>query len=63
MKQNKSLVTDGIPYEFYVEFCDVIASYFFNMFQHILERETLTSSQVQSAIISKCSGVCGASDV
>ncbi|KZS09831.1 Uncharacterized protein APZ42_025848 [Daphnia magna] len=64
MKFNKSPSTDGIPCEFYVEFWDVIAPHFLNMFNHILERETLTSSQSQMAIrlIPKSSGPCGISN-
>ncbi|KZS03177.1 Uncharacterized protein APZ42_034183 [Daphnia magna] len=64
MKSNKSPGTDGIPYEFYVEFWDVIAPHFLDMFNHILERESLTSSQDQAAIrlITKSSGLCGISN-
>ncbi|KAI9554952.1 hypothetical protein GHT06_020233 [Daphnia sinensis] len=64
MKSNKSPGTDGIPYEFYVEFWDVIAPHFLGMFNHILERESLTSSQGQAAIrlIPKSSGPCGISN-
>ncbi|KAI9550744.1 hypothetical protein GHT06_004934 [Daphnia sinensis] len=64
MKSNKSPGTDGIPYEFYVEFWDVIAPHFLDMFNHILEREALTSSQGQAAIrlIPKSSGPCGISN-
>ncbi|KAI9550784.1 hypothetical protein GHT06_007138 [Daphnia sinensis] len=49
-KKNKSPGTDGIPYEFYLAFWDEIAHHFLDMFNHILERGTLTSSQGQAAI-------------
>ncbi|KZS08465.1 Uncharacterized protein APZ42_027533 [Daphnia magna] len=49
-KKNKSPGNDGIPYEFYVAFWDEIAPHFLDMFNHILERGTLTSSQGQAAI-------------
>ncbi|KZR97234.1 Uncharacterized protein APZ42_008010, partial [Daphnia magna] len=47
-KSNKFPGTDGIPYEFYVELWDMIAIHFLDMFNHILERESLTSSQGQA---------------
>jgi exonuclease III len=63
-KKNKSPGTDGIPYEFYLAFWDEIAHHFLDMFNHILERGTLTSSQGQAAIrlIPKCQDACGVSD-
>jgi hypothetical protein len=39
MKSNKYTGIDNIPYEFYVEFWDMIALQFFYMFNHILERK------------------------
>jgi hypothetical protein len=49
----------------FTNFGDVITFHFLNMFQQILERETLTSLQGPAAIrlIPKCSGVCGTSGV
>jgi hypothetical protein len=49
-KKNKSPGTDGIPYEFYLEFWDVIAPHFQDICNHILERDCLTKSQGQVAI-------------
>jgi hypothetical protein len=47
--KNKSPGIDGIPYEFYLTFWDVIA-HFLDMLNHILERDSLTPSQGQAAI-------------
>jgi hypothetical protein len=59
-KKNKSPGIDGIPYEFYLTFWDVIAPHFLDMFNHILERDSLTPSQGQAAIrlIPKSSDSC-----
>ncbi|KZS00600.1 Uncharacterized protein APZ42_003045, partial [Daphnia magna] len=54
VKPNKPPGTDGIPFEFYVEFWDVIAPHFLDMFNHILERESL--SQAAFSLILKSSG-------
>ena len=58
-KKNKSTGTDGIPYEFNVAFWNVIAPHFHDMFNHILERDSLKPSRGQAVIrmIPKSSGV------
>ncbi|HEY9833652.1 MAG TPA: reverse transcriptase domain-containing protein, partial [Stenomitos sp.] len=60
-KKNKSPGTDGIPYEFYVVFWDMIAPHFTAMFNHALERDSLSPSQGRAAIrlIPKSTGTCG----
>jgi exonuclease III len=62
-KKNKSPGTDGIPYEFYLMFWDLIAPHFLDMFKHVLERDCLSSSQGRAAIrlIPKSKGVCSIS--
>ena len=62
-KMNKSPGTDGLPFEFYVVFWDVIAPHFLDMFNHVLERESLSPSQGRAAVrlIPKSNGVCGMS--
>ena len=62
-KTGKSPGTDGIPYEFYVLFWDVIAPHFLDMFKHVLERDSLSPSQGRAAVrlIPKSNGVCGVS--
>lgn len=62
-KGNKSPGTDGIPYEFYLLLWDVIAPHFLDMFNHVLERESLSQSQGRAAVrlIPKSKGVCAIS--
>ena len=62
-KKNKSPGTDGLPFEFYIAFWDVIAPHFLDMFHHVLERDSLSPSQGRAAVrlIPKVAGVCGVS--
>lgn len=62
-KKNKAPGNDGIPYEFYLAFWDRIAPHFLDMFNHVLERDSLSQSQGRALIrlIPKSKGVCGAS--
>jgi len=62
-KRNKSPGTDGIPNEFYIFFWDLIAPHFLDMFNHVLERDSISQSQGRAAVrlIPKSSGLCGVS--
>ena len=50
MKKNKSPGLDGIPYEFYETFWDVIGPHFLAMVHHVLERGAVLQSQGKAAV-------------
>jgi exonuclease III len=49
-KKNKAPGTDGIPFEFYLKFWDVIGAHFLDMMNSILDKKKLQSSQGRAAI-------------
>ena len=49
-KKNKSPGTDGIPYEFYVQFWDAVGPHFLAMVNHVLSTNQLLPSQGSAAI-------------
>jgi hypothetical protein len=49
-KKNKAPGTDGIPFEFYLKFWDVIGIHFLDMMNSVLDKEKLQPSQGRAAI-------------
>ena len=49
-KKNKAPGTDGIPFEFYIKFWDVIGVHFLEMMNCVLEKRKLQPSQGRAAI-------------
>ena len=50
MAKNKAPGSDGIPYEFYASFWDLIESHFIEMFQEVLASGCITKSQGRALI-------------
>lgn len=49
-KTNKAPGTDGIPYEFYLAFWDLVGPHFLDMMNHVLERKSVLPTQGKAAI-------------